>query len=104
MRVVPEAPDHLRVEVEDTGIGVRREDLHRLFIEFQQLDAGTGKKYAGTGLGLAVTKRIVEAQGGSVGVRSVIGVGSTFYIAKPINVITLPKAVADYLRPGPSRA
>jgi protein-histidine pros-kinase len=83
VRVLPEAPDNVRIEVEDTGIGVRREDLHRLFIEFQQLDAGTGKKYAGTGLGLAVTKRIVEAQGGSVGVRSIIGVGSTFWAVLP---------------------
>jgi PAS domain S-box-containing protein len=83
VRVTPEGPAHIKVEVEDTGIGIRAEDLHRLFIEFQQLDAGTGKKYGGTGLGLAVTKRIVEAQGGSVGVRSVIGRGSTFWAVLP---------------------
>jgi signal transduction histidine kinase len=83
LRVVPDGPDQLRIEVADTGIGVRREDIHRLFIEFQQLDAGIGKKYGGTGLGLAVTKRIVEAQGGSVGVRSAIGEGSTFWAILP---------------------
>ena len=72
-----------RVEVEDTGIGVRPEDLHRLFIEFQQLDAGFAKRYAGTGLGLALTKRIVEAQGGTVGVKSVPGKGSLFWATLP---------------------
>ena len=83
VRITPEAPDALRIEVEDNGIGVGAEDLHRLFIEFQQLDAGVAKRYAGTGLGLALTKRIVEAQGGSVGVRSTPGQGSTFFAVLP---------------------
>jgi len=78
VRVSPEGEACLKVEVEDTGIGVKREDMHRLFIEFQQLDAGIGKRYGGTGLGLAVTKRLVEAQGGSVGVKSELGRGSKF--------------------------
>jgi PAS domain S-box-containing protein len=94
VRVTPEGPAHVKIEVEDTGIGVRREDLHRLFIEFQQLDAGTGKRYGGTGLGLAVTKRIVEAQGGSVGVRSAIGEGSTFWAV-------LPRVAENVARPEP---
>jgi PAS domain S-box-containing protein len=81
--VKPEGPGHLRIDVTDTGIGVRPEDLHRLFVEFQQLDAGTAKKYAGTGLGLAVTKRIVEAQGGTVAVRSEPRKGSTFSAILP---------------------
>jgi PAS domain S-box-containing protein len=83
VRVLPEGPGHLRIDVEDTGIGVRREDLHRLFVEFQQLDSGTAKKYAGTGLGLAVTKRIVEAQSGNVQVKSQLGAGSTFSAILP---------------------
>jgi signal transduction histidine kinase len=83
VRVSPEGDEHLRIDVEDTGIGVRREDLHRLFVEFQQLDSGTAKKYAGTGLGLAVTKRIVEAQAGSVHVKSTPGEGSTFSAVLP---------------------
>jgi PAS domain S-box-containing protein len=83
IRVTPEDRDRFRIEVEDTGIGIRREDTHRLFVEFQQLDAGMAKKYAGTGLGLALTKRIVEAQGGSVGVRSEPGKGSTFWVVLP---------------------
>jgi PAS domain S-box-containing protein len=72
-----------RLEIEDTGIGIKPEDLERLFIEFQQLDAVLTKKHAGTGLGLALTKRLVEAQGGSVGVRSVPGEGSVFHAILP---------------------
>ena len=82
----PEERRLFRIEVEDTGIGIKPEDLHRLFVEFQQLDAGTAKKYPGTGLGLALTKRIVEAQGGTVGVRSVLGAGSTFFATLPQHV------------------
>jgi PAS domain S-box-containing protein len=83
IHVIPEAADSIRIEVEDSGIGIRREDVHRLFVEFQQLDAGSAKRYAGTGLGLALTKRIVEAQGGGVGVRSELGRGSTFWAVLP---------------------
>jgi CheY-like chemotaxis protein len=72
-----------RLEVSDTGIGIREEDLPRLFVEFQQLDASAAKKYAGTGLGLALTKRIVEAQGGRVGVRSTVGAGTVFFAVLP---------------------
>ncbi len=69
--------------MEDSGIGIKREDLPKLFVEFQQLDAGSAKKYAGTGLGLALTKSIVEAQGGKVGVRSEPGKGSVFFAVLP---------------------
>jgi DNA-binding response OmpR family regulator len=75
--------DELRLEVEDSGIGIRAEDLSRLFIEFQQLDASASKKYPGTGLGLALTKRIVEAQGGTVGVVSAPNRGSLFFAQLP---------------------
>ena len=83
LRVGPEGPDRFRLEIEDTGIGIRPEDQARLFVEFQQLDAGTAKKYPGTGLGLALTKRIVEAQGGRVGVDSAPGRGSTLFAVLP---------------------
>ena len=83
MRVGPDGPDAFRLEVEDTGIGIRPEDTGRLFVEFQQLDATTAKKYPGTGLGLALTKRIVEAQGGQVGVRSRPRQGSLFFAVLP---------------------
>ena len=83
----PEGQDHFCLEVQDWGIGIKPEDVSRLFIEFQQLDAGTAKRHGGTGLGLALTKRLVEAQGGSVGVRSEPGVGSTFFAKLPKDVI-----------------
>jgi len=81
--VRPEGPEAYRLEVQDTGIGIAPEDMHRLFVEFQQLDASAAKKYQGTGLGLALTKRMVEAQGGEVGVRSATGSGSAFYAVLP---------------------
>jgi PAS domain S-box-containing protein len=84
IRVMREGTDMFRVEVKDSGIGIKADDLHRLFVEFQQLDAGTAKKFQGTGLGLALTKRIVEAQGGEVNVDSVVDVGSTFGATFPL--------------------
>src|SRR5207302_1423402 len=83
VRASPEGADFFRLEVHDTGSGIEPQDLPRLFVEFQQLDTGATKKHAGTGLGLALTKRIVEAQGGSVGVRSTPGVGSVFHAVLP---------------------
>jgi signal transduction histidine kinase len=83
IRVAPDGPDGVRFDVEDTGIGIRPDDLGRLFVEFQQLDAGPGKRQQGTGLGLALTKRLVEAQGGHVGVRSTPGRGSVFTAVLP---------------------
>lgn len=72
-----------RVGVKDTGIGIAPEDVGRLFVEFQQLDAGRAKHFQGTGLGLALTKQLVEAQGGRVGVDSAPGAGSTFWAILP---------------------
>lgn len=83
VRARPEGSHDFRIEVEDSGISIRKEDFPRLFVEFQQLDAGAGKKYPGTGLGLALTKRIVEAQRGQVGAASESGKGSTFYAVLP---------------------
>jgi protein-histidine pros-kinase len=83
VRLAPEGPGMFRLEVKDTGIGVDPKDLHKLFIEFVQLDSGSAKKQAGTGLGLALTKRIVEAQGGKVGVKSEPGKGSAFWATFP---------------------
>jgi CheY-like chemotaxis protein len=79
--------------VEDTGVGIAARDLPRLFVEFQQLEVGAAKPHQGTGLGLALVKRIVEAQGGSVSVRSVPGEGSTFSAIVPRR--TTPVDVRD---------
>jgi len=80
-----------RVEVEDSGPGITPEDIGKLFVEFQQLHGG---KLGGTGLGLAVTKRLVEGQGGTVGVRSAPGQGTTFHALLPRNArngVALPR-------------
>jgi signal transduction histidine kinase/CheY-like chemotaxis protein len=83
VRVLADGDDRLRIEVEDDGIGIAEADLSRLFVEFQQLDTGAAKMQAGTGLGLALTKRLVEAQDGTVGVRSAPGHGSVFHAVLP---------------------
>jgi PAS domain S-box-containing protein len=87
VRIVPDGADYFCLEVEDWGIGIKADDVDRLFVEFQQLDASTAKQHKGTGLGLALTKRIVEAQGGTVGVRTEFGAGSTFYAKLPRKII-----------------
>jgi protein-histidine pros-kinase len=74
-----------RIRVCDTGIGIRKDDLNKLFIEFQQLDAGSDRQFQGTGLGLALTKRIVELLKGTIDVQSEPGVGSTFTVTFPRN-------------------
>jgi PAS domain S-box-containing protein len=89
VRVRRESERTFRLEVEDTGIGILAADVSRLFTEFQQLDASASKKYAGTGLGLALTRRIVETQGGSVGVSSTPGVGSVFFAILPLQLVTV---------------
>jgi two-component system sensor histidine kinase/response regulator len=83
LRALADGSDFFRLEVADTGIGIAADQIDKLFTEFQQLDASTAKKHQGTGLGLALTKKIVEAQGGRVGVQSMVGQGSVFYAVLP---------------------
>lgn len=81
--MVPSGDTRFRLNVRDNGIGIKPQDMTRLFQEFQQLDSGISKHYPGTGLGLALTKRVVEAQGGQVGVTSTLGEGSVFWAELP---------------------
>ena len=93
IRAQPDGDARVRIEVEDRGIGIAADELGRLFGEFQQL--ADGKKKGGTGLGLALTRRLVEAQGGTVGVTSTVGKGSVFHAVLPQTM------VRGYTRPPP---
>ena len=84
--------------VSDTGIGIRSEDLERLFESFVQVDSGAARKFGGTGLGLAISKRIVEAMGGRLTVESEYSKGSLFTVEIPLARVApkpSPKAVAE---------
>ena len=70
------------------NIGIKSEDLPRLFQDFEQLDSGSSRPYEGSGLGLALTKGLVELQGGTISVESQYGVGTTF-------LVVLPKEIVD---------
>lgn len=73
----------LRVDIHDTGIGIRKEDLNKLFVPFEQLDIRKNKNVVGTGLGLAITHKLCELMNGRMWVESTYGIGSTFSIEIP---------------------
>lgn len=76
--------NNLEVVVEDTGIGIKQEDQQRIFSEFEQVDSNLSRRYEGTGLGLALTKKLIELHGGEIRVESEEGKGSRFTFTMPI--------------------
>ena len=83
VRVESQDADHIQLIIRDTGIGIKSEDLPRLFQDFEQLESGNSRRYEGSGLGLALTKRLVDLQGGAISVESEYGVGTTFSVLLP---------------------
>jgi PAS domain S-box-containing protein len=93
-----EGGTRVRLEVEDTGIGIHEDKLHRLFRRFMQVDGSISREFGGTGLGLSISKKLVELMGGSIGVMTKAGEGSTFWFE-----VTLKRAQPNKeptIRPG----
>ena len=90
LRVTPDAdssvPGTLRFAISDTGIGIPRDKLSAVFERFTQADSSTTRRYGGSGLGLTISKRLVELMGGCIRVESGVGKGSVFSFAVPLEI------------------
>lgn len=78
---------YIKFSVKDTGIGIKEQDMSKLFYSFMQIDTATTKNYKGTGLGLAITWELCKLMKGNISLRSVFGEGSTFYFVIPVQKV-----------------
>jgi two-component system sensor histidine kinase/response regulator len=86
----------LHCEVQDSGVGIAQADQERIFLPFEQVDMSHTRKFGGSGLGLALTKKLVELMGGEIGICSQLGLGATFWFRIPFSL-----AVDDQAAPLP---
>jgi two-component system sensor histidine kinase ChiS len=82
---LPKMGKCMEITISDTGIGIKKKNISRIFESFEQGDGSITRQYGGTGLGLAITKNLVELHGGEIRVESIIGVGSRFIFTLPIS-------------------
>jgi signal transduction histidine kinase len=96
---LPESGSRIVFSVNDTGIGISRDNLTSIFSAFQQADGTTSRRYGGTGLGLAICREVAARLGGEVTVRSELGAGSTFALHLPLAQQPLPQYGGQHPRP-----
>ena len=87
---------YIKVEVSDTGIGIAKDDIDKIFSEFHQADHVRDEQLGGTGIGLALTHRLVEMHSGNIGVNSELGKGSTFWFTLPLRQTKSPGAKGSH--------
>ena len=93
LRIKQRDDNFIQISVKDTGRGIAEKDFDILFRAFEQIDASPTREVGGTGLGLPITKSLVNMHGGEIWVESKVGVGSIFHITLPIHQ---PEDVNDY--------